>query len=331
MKRLTWKFKGLAACWAVACMLNRAPAQDPVPVPMPASPVVPTAATTPAVKPAAVVNGDTIPMSDVEAVLKQAGPTAVPMNEEQRRGAQHQALAMLIDETLIHQFLKEHGPVVTDADVNRKLEELDAGWRKENKSLAEFARERGLSEAQVRTEVTYALRWHAYVRQQISDAMVEKYYAENKDFFDGVLVSASHIVLRIQPGAPAADQQAARQKLADVRAQIAANKLEFADAAKKFSQCPSAQNGGDIGQFPRKWVVDEAFAKAAFAMKVGDVSDVVQSEYGLHLIKVTNRTPGQPSDFAKIKESVRELCAEEARQTLLVRIRKDAKIVVNIP
>jgi peptidyl-prolyl cis-trans isomerase C len=332
MNRQTWKLWRLTGAWALACGVGVVSAQDPPPVPMPPmNAVVPASANTPAPKPAAVVNGEVIALTDLENALKQAGPTAVPMTAEQRRAAQNQALGMLIDELLMHQFLNQNTPPVAEPEVDKKLAELDAGWRKENKSLAEFARERGLTAAQLRTDVSYALRWHAYAQQKISDAMVEKYYGDFKDFFDHVMVRASHIVLRMPPNAPAADVQAAREKLADLRAQIVAKKVEFADAAKKHSQCPSAPNGGDIGTFPRKWVVDEAFAKAAFALKPGDISEVVQTEYGLHIIKVTERKPGQPSDFAKIKEDVRELCTEDMRQAVLAHCRKEAKVEVNLP
>src|SRR5262249_58132443 len=139
------------------------------------------------------------------------------------------------------------------------------------------------------------------------------YYNDFKDFFDGVTVKASHIVLRVPPTAPAPDVQAARQKLTDLRTQITGGKLDFGEAAKKNSQCPSAPGGGDIGYFPRKWVVDEPFAKAAFALKVGDISDVVQTDYGLHLVKVTDRKPGQPSDYEKIKDKGREIYVEKMR------------------
>ena len=304
--------RGVAGAGHGVCVVGRSPAQGPDPAPT--GGVVPAAATVTDAKPAAVVNGEAIPMTELEAVLKQAGPSPVSVPEEQRKAAQRQALAILIDDALMHQFLAQSTPKVGPEEVDKKLGELDAGLKKENRSLAEFCRDKGLTEAQIRSNIGYTLRWRTYARQYVTDAMVEKYYNDFKDFFDGVTVKASHIVLRLPPTAPAADLQAARDKLAAWRAEITAGKLEFAEAAKKNSQCPSAPGGGDIGYFPRKWVVDEAFAKAAFALKVGDVSDVVQSEYGLHLIKVTDRKAGQPSDFAKIKEDVREICTEDVRR-----------------
>lgn len=333
MNKRIWKIGGLAGARALACaafLAGNSPAQPPVPAPAAAAaPAAPAAVAT--VKPAAMVNGEAIPMSEVEAVLKQFGPSAVPVPDEQKKVAQRQALAVLIDDALMHQFLVQSAPPVSEADVQKKLAEMDAGLKKENKSLAEFVRDNGLTEGQVKTTIGYQMRWQAYARQNITDAMVEKFYNDYKEFFDGVEVKVSHIVLRVPPVAPPADQQAARQKLTALREQIVTGKVDFAEAAKKNSQCPSAPGGGDIGFFPRKGLVEESFAKAAFALKVGEVSDVVQTDYGLHLIKVTERKPGQPSEFAKIKEGVREVCTEETRLAILAKLRKDAKIEVNLP
>src|SRR5262249_52526725 len=106
---------------------------------------------------------------------------------------------------------------------------------------------------------------------------------------------------------------------------------DFAAAAARHSQCPSAERGGDIGLFMRKFMVDEALARTAFALAVGQVSDVVQTEHGLHLIKVTERQPGQPTDFGKEKEKIRACCAEELRQAVLAEMRKTTKVEISLP
>ena len=107
-----------------------------------------------------------------------------------------------------------------------------------------------------------------------------------------------------------------------------AGKIDFADAAKKYSQCSSAPNGGDIGFFARKMMMDEAFAKAAFAIPIGGISDVVRTDFGMHLIKVTDRKKGEPSVYEKIKDEVRLYFFEEMRQELLAKERKAAKIEI---
>jgi peptidyl-prolyl cis-trans isomerase C len=77
--------------------------------------------------------------------------------------------------------------------------------------------------------------------------------------------------------------------------------------------------------------VDENFARAAFSTPVNGISDVVQTGFGLHLIKVTERKPGEPSDFSKIKEDVRFFCVDEMRMSLLNDLRKSGQIEVTLP
>ena len=74
-----------------------------------------------------------------------------------------------------------------------------------------------------------------------------------------------------------------------------------------------------------------AVARPAFALQIGQVSEVIRTDYGLHLIKVTDRKPGQASEYDKIKEAVREFCIEDLHQQLLVQQRKAAKIDINLP
>src|SRR5205823_2221577 len=168
--------------------------------------------------------------------------------------------------------------------------------------------ENGMTDAQLRAQVTNALQWRDYSKGRVSDADLQQYYTDNKDFFDGVQVRASHILIRVPLTGSQTDVKAAQDRLQAIRQEIEAGKITFADAAKKYSQCPSAPEGGDVGYFPRKFVWDEEFAKAAFnpQLKVGDLIGLVRTEQGWHLIKLTDRKPGMASDFAKIKEGVRE-------------------------
>jgi peptidyl-prolyl cis-trans isomerase C len=197
--------------------------------------------------------------------------------------------------------------------------------------LADFYKESGQTEAQLRTNILNMLRWAAYVKEHVTEADVQRYFEQSRDFFDRVAVRASHVVLRISPAASPGEREQVRTRLQTLRQEIVGGKIDFAEAAKKFSQCTSASNGGDIGYFPRKLAVEEPFAKAAFALKVGDISEVVETDYGMHLIKVTDRKPGQPADYNKIKEEVRELYTEEMRLAVLAQQRKTAQIEINLP
>lgn len=279
---------------------------------------------------AAVVNGETIYLSEIEAILKERGPTATPPTELQRRQMQFAALEMLLDDRLMQQMLRKHGPKVDPAEVAKQFALLEDGLKKQGKTLQDFYKETKQNEVQVRTRLLNVLQWSALARTRFTDADVKRYYDENRDLFDQVTVRASHIVIRVGPMTTDGERQAARAKLQALRQEILAGKLDFAEAAKKHSQCPSAPSGGDLGYFPRKWVLDEPFSRAAFAMKVGEVSDIVETEFGLHLIKVLDRKAGQPSDYEKIKDDVREVYIEELRQAMLAQERKAAQIQVHL-
>ncbi len=278
----------------------------------------------------ATVNGSPITMAEVELVLKKAGPKATAPTEAQRKEMQQEALTMLIDDQLMRDFLRKKGPTVDLEEVNKQVAELAESLKKEKKTLADYLKEQNQTEAQLRNDINGWLQWNAFVKQQVTEADLKRYYDESKEFFDRVVVRASHIVLRISPEAPAAEREAIKAKLQAWRKDIVEGKVDFAQAAKDHSQCTSAPNGGDIGFFPRKLAVEEPFAKAAFALKVGDISDVVQTDFGYHLIKVTERKTGTPSDFTKIKDEVRELLVEELRVQILAEQRKTAKVEVNL-
>jgi peptidyl-prolyl cis-trans isomerase C len=281
-------------------------------------------------KPVAVVNGETISSAALDEVLR-SNPTALQLSEGQKKMQQMEALGLLIDDLLMHQFLARNTPPVPQAEIDKKYAEMEAGVRKQGKSIQEYCRERNMTDAQVRANIGHMIQWLGFVQSHVNEADVEKYYQDNRDFFDGVTVRVSHIVLRLPAGAPPGEVAQARTKLTDLRNQIVAGKLDFAAAAKAHSQDPTAANGGDMGFVPRKWILPEPFAQVAFALPTGQVSDIVETEYGLHLIKVTERKPGQGSDYAKAKEAVREICIEEMRERLLTEQRKAAKIEINLP
>ena len=324
MSRRKWILAGLTGAAVLAGSAASVRAEAP-------TAAAPKATATAAVKPPAVVNGEVITKAELDAAVKQAGQSPVTLTEDQRRGQQMQVMGILIDETLMKQFLAKNAAPVTPAEIDARIALIAAELKKEKKTLADLYKEGDQTEAAFRADVARTLQWEAYTKAKVSDADVEKYYKENKDFFDKVMVRASHIVLRLPPNATDADKAKAKEQLTNLRAQLVANKIDFAEAAKKYSQCPTAPNGGDVGLIPRKTAVDENFARAAFSTPVNGITDIVQTSFGLHLIKVTERKPGEPSDFSKIKEDVRFFCVDEMRMNLLNELRKSAQIEVTLP
>ncbi len=306
--------------------------------PRPGAAAAPPAATAPAApaapataKPPAVVNGEVVTKAELDNALKEVvGHNPVQLTEDQRRAQEMQVLAVLIDDKLMHQFLAKNAAPAAPADVAARIAQIEAELKKQNKTLQDVYKEYGETEATLRAECATAVQSETYARSKISDADVEKYYKANKDFFDGVSVRASHIVLRIPANATDADKATMKTQLGNLRAQIVGNQISFADAAKKYSQCPTATSGGDLGYFSSK-DVDESFARASFYTPVNAVTDVIQSSYGYHLILVTDRKAGEPSDFAKIKDNVRMMCTREMYMNLLDELRKSSKVEITLP
>lgn len=294
------------------------------------------AQTTPDAKPIAVVNGEPIPAGDIDRVadmiLKEKFKVQPP-TEVQRRQVRMEVLHLALNNILMRQFLKKSAPKIEQAELDKHVAEFVANLQKAQpgKTLADFCKEKSTTEAQLRADMTATLQWTAYVKANVTDAAVKKYYDDSKDFFDQVAVKASHVFIQIPPKTSEGDKLAAKQKLEALRAEIVAGKLDFAEAARKHSQCPSATQGGDIGYLARKGMYEESFSRTAFALKPGEVSEVVATGFGLHLLRVTERKPGHSSDFEKIKGEVTDFYVEEMQQKMLLQERQAAKIEINLP
>ncbi len=281
--------------------------------------------------PVAVVNGEPISRAELDAILSQRPPVVTPLTAAQERSLKQEALSTLIDDLLLRQFLRKNAPPISKADVDKQVAALQRALAAQGKPLDDYLKETHQTDAQLRASIATMQQWNAYAARKVTEADLRKYYAENKDFFDKTTVRVSHIVLRVSPDAPPAEREEARKKLAALRQEIVAKKITFADAAQKYSQCPSAPKGGDLDFISRKWMVEEPFAKAAFALKVGDLSDVVVTDFGVHLILVTDRKAGNPSTFELAADDVRDCVLEDLRQTTLADLRRAAKVDVRLP
>jgi peptidyl-prolyl cis-trans isomerase C len=280
---------------------------------------------------AATVDGEPIPLDRVDAVIK-ARFAVGPLTPTQLRHLRGEVLSDLIDDHLLAKFLARYAPKVEPAEVDAQLKAFADHLAGKGKTLAGFLKETRQTEAEVRAAWTATLALQRYVAGRVGDDQLRKYHEANKEYFDRVGVRASQVVLRVGAKAPPAERAAAREKLRAVRADILAGRLSFADAARKYSQCPSAADGGDLGYILRKDVLeDEAVCRAAFALKVGEVSEVVESEAAVHLIQVADRKPGRPSTFERCRAEVLEAFADDYRAELVGKLRKDARIEVTLP
>jgi peptidyl-prolyl cis-trans isomerase D len=118
---------------------------------------------------------------------------------------------------------------------------------------------------------------------------------------------AAHILIAVKPEASADEKALAKKKAEDIAAQAKKNPTQFADLAKKFSQDPgSSGQGGDLGFFARDGSMVKAFEDAAFALKPGEISDPVQTDFGWHIIKLVNVRPAKVQSFDEVKGQIEQ-------------------------
>jgi peptidyl-prolyl cis-trans isomerase len=138
---------------------------------------------------------------------------------------------------------------------------------------------------------------------EVTEEEVKKYYEENEDKFrEGQRVKASHILVD--------NLDKANELYENIK-----NGDDFADVARKYSTCPSSRNGGDLGFFGRGQMVKE-FEEKSFSMNVGDISEPVKTQFGYHLIHLTDKE--SKKEFEDIKE--------ELMQTLLAQKQQEAYV-----
>jgi len=165
-----------------------------------------------------------------------------------------------------------------------------------------------------------------YLNREIVDKVkldpeeVKKYYdIHASDYASGEQVKASHILVDTE------------EKALEIKKQLDEG-ADFAELAKSESSCPSASRGGDLGYFTRDTMVPE-FANAAFALKVGEISEPVKTQFGWHIIKVTDKKAAGTKSFDEVKGEIEQKLLSERQQKayddLLVELRKNADIKIN--
>lgn len=188
--------------------------------------------------------------------------------------------------------------MVLEQLINRKL--LLAGARKELLEFdPEFKKQLNIMKEELLTKFAIS---KAIESVKVSDEEAKAFYDENPDnFVSGQTVTASHILVDSE------------EKANEIKADIDAGNVTFADAAKQFSSCPSKENGGELGAFGQGQMVKE-FEDAAFSATVGEVTSPVQTQFGWHLILVTEKSESSVMVFDEIKDQLKEQLLAEKQQ-----------------
>jgi parvulin-like peptidyl-prolyl isomerase len=332
MRRPSWALLTLLLSSAAALAQTAAPAP---PTEAPAAPA----------HTAATVNGQPIAEE-----LVQRGLDAAPAPK--RAEIRAERLNVLIDDMLIDQYLQQLMIPVEAKDVDSRITEMRAELTKQKKDFDKLLKEWKISETELRQHITSELRWEKFVDQRATEKVLHQVFDSNKEVFDNTQVRARHILLTAKSNEDKAAEEVQTQlaaikkeiedkvaekmgkvpadadNLAREKERCKATEEAFATAATDKSACPSKKNGGDVGWFQRAGFMVEPFSRAAFALKPYQISDVVKTPFGYHLILAVDRKPGRDVKYDEAKEMVKEYYATTLREAMGVQLRPKSKIEI---
>ena len=181
--------------------------------------------------------------------------------------------------TLLANEAKREGITVSEEDRNTQMARLAAAFEPLGKTVDHYFKESPFGEETARKEFENTMLIEKIVRLKVSDRITT----------DDAEVAQALAELEAAVKNAAGVKEAARKKIEDIQKQLA-DGADFAALAKEHSDCPSGQNGGDLGTFPRGMMV-KPFEDAAFTQEVGKVGDIIETPFGYHLILVTAKNP----------------------------------------
>lgn len=277
----------------------------------------------PAELPAVVarVNGEEVNRAEIERAVKNLeGRAGQPVPAERRSEVYRSMLDQIVSFTLLRQESRARKVNVPDAEVDAQLAQMRQQFPDEQsftKALAGQAMtiEKLKDDTRTGMQVSKMLETELSPKISVQEKDVADFYAQNPDkFTQEESVRASHILIRADAKADAATKERARQRAAEVLKK-ARGGGDFAALAKEYSADGSAAQGGDLGYFPRGQMVPP-FEKAAFALKPGEISEVVQSDFGFHVIKLTDRRPARKVPLSEVGGRINQYLLEQRRQQL---------------
>jgi peptidyl-prolyl cis-trans isomerase C len=262
---------------------------------------------------AATVNGEIITtealdkeMNEVKNSLAKSGRPVTMMDMGRLK---KQVLDNMIATELLWQECQAQKRVASADAVNNHVARVrknypdDAAYQKELRST-------GLSDKSLRTRVEKRLSIQGLIESEvttklkITDKEMRGFYDDNLQLFSRPeRVRASHILIKVPAGADDKTKAEAKKRIDDIRKKAIGGE-DFAELARKYSEGPSAKNGGALGEFSRERMV-KPFADAAFAMKPGDISDVVETRFGYHIILVASKSEAGRAPYEEVKDQIR--------------------------
>lgn len=241
-------------------------------------------------------------------------------------------LDQMINTELLAQNAEKEGIKVTDKEVQSSFNELKT-YINSDEEIKGAAEELGINDEFLKEQAKLSLliqksQEKFYKEGKVSESEMKEYYDKHIDEYKKDEVEASHILIKTTDDnnkpLSEAEQKKAKAKAEKVLKEVKAGG-DFAELAKKYSDDPgSAAQGGALGAFGKGMMVQE-FEDAAFGMEPGEISDLVKTDFGYHIIKVTDRIK-ETTSFEEAKEGIKEEILKNKYGEKVAELQKKAKI-----
>lgn len=273
---------------------------------------------------AAIVCGEKIYKAQVEAALnrkiKEYEKDKITLNENEINALRKQILNDLIEDILLNTYAKEHNITVSEEEVKNEIQRMrEYTGLQEDEVYKQALSKYQLLESDINEMVRSALLadkvYYEVIKDiKISDDELWDYFIKRVSFYNGAR-RVSHIFISVNTQKDTIDEINSKyEKMKKIREELLRGK-KFEDLVKEYSEDLSTkENGGDLFWFRKGTISDSEISKAVFSLKNGEISQVVKSQYGFHIFKITDSVPENLSSlkeeeikgyFEKIKELVK--------------------------
>ena len=294
--------------------------------------------------PVAFVNGKPIPKAEYDRAVnafyeqfRRMGAARGGAGTPPADTVREEVTKQLVNREILYQASLKYPVKDLQKKVEEEVQKLQTG-APSPEAFQEKLKANSMTEKDLKELIGKQLTIRNYVETQIvpklktSEADAKKFYDENKERFKTPeQMKASHLLVRVDPKAKPADKEKALAKARDLQKRAAKGE-DFAKLARENSEDPgSAKNGGDLGFFAREQMVPP-FANAAFALKDGQVSEVVETPFGYHVIKAGPKKAAELQSFSDVKAKLIDYLKAKAIDEAITRkvdeLRKAATITV---
>ncbi len=233
------------------------------------------------------VNGQAITTGDVEFFGFSRG-----LSPEEQAAQRRLLVEQLIDRQLIREFLAAKKVVADEDKLKLHVEEMNQLVIRRGAKPDELFKKLGLTPERIKSELGLTLAWAAYIEKSTPPEEIRRYFSEHRPELDGTRVRVRQVFRKALDDTTRADAEAL---LTRVKQEVESKAMTFEGAVRSYSQSPSAKQNGDVGWISRRGQLADELTEAAWKLAPGEVAGPIKTSFGIHLIQVTDKEPGQLS------------------------------------